>query len=54
MTPPQPQAADVGQPGRRLQILGALAGIIGPALLAAYFIIPALIGWPNAAESPTN
>ena len=52
MTPPQPQAADVGQPGRRLQILGALAGIIGPALLAAYFIIPALIGWPNAAESP--
>ena len=28
MTPPQPQAADGGQPGRRLQILGALAGIM--------------------------
>jgi hypothetical protein len=52
MTPPPPQAADDSQPARQLRVLGALAGIIGPALLAAYFVLPALIGWPNATESP--
>jgi hypothetical protein len=52
MTPPLAQAADVGQPGRRLRILAALAGIAGPVLLAAYFITPALAGWAYAAESP--
>lgn len=29
-----------------------LAGVTGPVLLAAYFIIPAFISWPSAAESP--
>lgn len=52
MTPPLARAADAGQPGRRLRILAALAGIAGPVLLAAYFIAPALAGWPYAAESP--
>jgi len=52
MTPPLAQAADAGQPGRRLRILAALAGIAGPVLLAAYFITPALADWPYAAESP--
>lgn len=51
MTPPQARAAHVSQPGQRLRVLGALAGIIGPVLLAAYFTIPELIGWPNPAES---
>ena len=51
MTPPRVQSADDGQPGRRLQLLGALAGITGPVLLAAYFTVPALVGWPSAAES---
>lgn len=46
------QPARVSQLGRRLRVLGALAGITGPVLLAAYFITPALTGWPNAAESP--
>jgi hypothetical protein len=35
-----------------LRVLGALAGITGPVLPAAYFITPALVGWPSAAESP--
>jgi hypothetical protein len=52
MTPPRAQAADAGQPGRQLRILAALAGIAGPVLLAAYFITPALAGWPYAAEPP--
>lgn len=51
MTPPLAQGEDDGQSGRRLLILGALAGIVGPMLLAAYFTIPALVGWPYAAES---
>ena len=52
MTPPLSSAAPVSQPERRLRVLGALAGITGPVLLAAYFISPALVGWPSAAESP--
>ena len=54
MTPPLAQAAGVSQPGRRLRALGALAGIIGPVLLAAYFTIPALVHWPNAGASPAK
>jgi len=54
MTPPLAQAADLSQPGRRLRILGALAGIIGPVLLAAYFTVPALTNWPGATESPAK
>jgi hypothetical protein len=54
MTPPSAQAADASQPGQRLPILAALAGVVGPVLLAAYFTIPALIGWPSAAESPAK
>jgi hypothetical protein len=46
------QAADARRPGRRLRVLAALAGIIGPVLLAAYFITPALARWPSAAQSP--
>jgi hypothetical protein len=52
MTPPRSHPTDIGRPGRRLRILGAIAGIAGPVLLAAYFIIPAVIGWPSVAESP--
>jgi hypothetical protein len=51
MTPALDQAPLASQPGRRLRILGALVGITGPVLLAAYFIVPALIGWPSAGES---
>jgi hypothetical protein len=54
MTPPSAQAADLRQPERRLRILGALAGILGPVLLAAYFTVPALTNWPDAAESPAK
>jgi hypothetical protein len=54
MTPPSAKAAHVSQPGRRLRILGALAGIIGPVLLAAYFAIPALVHWPSAGTSPSK
>jgi hypothetical protein len=52
MTPPPAQAAHVSQPGRRLRVLGALAGIIGPVLLVAYFAVPELVGWPSAGASP--
>jgi hypothetical protein len=52
MTTPMAQAAHVSQPGRRLRILGALAGITGPMLLVAYFTAPALVGWPSAGASP--
>jgi hypothetical protein len=52
MTPPEAQAAHVSQPGGRLRTVGALAGIIGPVLLGAYFIAPALVGWPYAGASP--
>jgi hypothetical protein len=53
MTPAPPihQAAEASQLGQRLRILGALAGIAGPVLLAAYFITPVLVGWPFAGES---
>lgn len=44
-------AADGSQPGRQLRTLATLAGIIGPVLLIAYFVIPELIGWPSAGES---
>ena len=37
---------------RRLQRIGALAGIVGPLLLAAYFGAPALAGWPFAGAAP--
>jgi hypothetical protein len=50
-TPPLAQAAEASQPGRRLRLVAALAGIIGPVLLAAYFVIPELVGWPSASES---
>ena len=52
MTTPMAQAAHVSQPGRRLRVLGALAGITGPVLLVAYFTAPALVGWPSAGASP--
>jgi len=52
MTQPQDQAAHVSRPGRRVRTVGALAGIIGPLLLAAYFITPVLVGWPYAGASP--
>jgi len=52
MTPPWAHAPHVCQPSRRLRTAGALAGIIGPVLLAAYFTTPALVGWPNAGASP--
>jgi hypothetical protein len=51
MTLPRGQAPDASQPRQRLRILAALAGIVGPVLLAAYFIIPVLVGWPSATES---
>jgi hypothetical protein len=50
MTPSLAQSADAGQPGRRLRMLGALAGIIG---LVFYFVTPVLIGnWPSPGVSP--
>jgi hypothetical protein len=51
ITPPLARAAHVSQPGRRLRVLGALAGITGPVLLAAYFTAPALARWPDAGTS---
>lgn len=50
--PPPAQAAHASQPGPRLRVLGALAGIIGPVLLVAYFTVPLLVGWPSAGASP--
>lgn len=52
MTPPLAPAAPVSQPARRLRVLGALAGITGPVLLAVYFTAPALARWPSAGVSP--
>jgi len=52
MTAPLARAAPASQPGRRLRVLGAAAGIAGPVLLAAYFTVPALVGWPYAGTSP--
>ena len=37
---------------RHIKRLGALAGVVGPLLLAAYFGAPALTGWPFAGASP--
>jgi hypothetical protein len=53
-TPPLAQAAHVSQPGRRMRALGALAGIVGPVLLVAYFTVPALVHWPAAGASPSQ
>ena len=50
-TPPAARAAPVSQPGRRLRVLGVLAGITGPVLLAAYFAVPALVRWPQPGAS---
>src|SRR5262245_31849979 len=48
---PVPESpADAGEP-ERLRLLAVLAGIAGPVLLAGYFGIPALIGWPPASAS---
>jgi hypothetical protein len=52
ITPPPAQAAHVGQPERRMRVLGALAGLVGPVLLAVYFTAPALAHWPYAGTSP--
>ena len=52
MTPPLARAAPLSQPGRRLRVLGVLAGITGPVLLAAYFAVPALVRWPQSGASP--
>ena len=49
--PPIAQPPGASQAGRRLRILGALAGITGPVLLAAYFVTPVLVGWPFGGES---
>lgn len=46
-TRPPGHAADASEPARRLRILGAIAGIAGPALLIAYFIAPVLAGFPS-------
>jgi len=54
LTPPLAQAVHVGRPERRLRVLGALAGITGPVLLAAYFTAPALARWPYAGTSPAK
>jgi hypothetical protein len=50
----QPEPARAGPAAGMSAILARwtlLAGITGPVLLAAYFIIPALTGWPSPAES---
>ena len=52
LTPLPSQAADVDQPGRRSRALAAVAGIVGPLLLAAYFALPALVKMPAAGASP--
>jgi hypothetical protein len=49
-TPPA-QVPEGSRSGRRVGFLAAGAGIFGPVLLVAYFIIPALVGWPSAGES---
>jgi len=52
ITPPPAQTARAGQPERRMRVLGALAGVAGPVLLAVYFTAPALAHWPYAGTSP--
>jgi hypothetical protein len=47
-----PARAAGGLPASRTRELGALAGIAGSLLLAAYFTAPALVGWPYAGASP--
>ena len=51
----QPEPARAG-PAAGMSAIPArwtlLAGITGPVLLTAYFIIPAFISWPSAGESP--
>ncbi len=37
---------------RQIQRFGALAGVIGPQLLVAYFSAPALTGWSFAGAAP--
>jgi hypothetical protein len=54
MTPPLAQAVHISQPERRLRVLGAVAGITGPVLLAVYFTAPALVHWPYAGASPAK
>src|SRR5215469_12681431 len=54
MTPQLAEGAHISPPGRSLRILGALAGITGPVLLAAYFMAPALTRWPNPGESASK
>jgi hypothetical protein len=54
MTPPLAQAAHISQPERRLRVLGAVAGITGPVLLAVFFTAPALVHWPYAGASPVK
>lgn len=50
ITAPPAPSADGSQPGPRLRILAALAGIVGPVLLVAYFVTPLFVGWPSATE----
>jgi len=44
--PPVAEAAHEGRPGRRLRVLAAWAGIVGPVMVAAYFTMPALVKMP--------
>lgn len=44
----------VARRDRRVERLGAIAGIAGPLLLAAYFGAPALAGWPFSGASPDS
>ena len=37
---------------KRVERLGAIAGIVGPLLLSAYFAAPALAAWPFSGASP--
>jgi hypothetical protein len=42
----------IAQRGTPVARLGAVAGVAGPLLLAAYFGAPALAGWPFSGASP--
>ena len=46
------RAASLVTRNRRLERIGAVAGILGPLLLAGYFGVPALVGWPFAGATP--
>src|SRR5215475_5962382 len=52
MPPPQSESAYVSQPGRRLRLLAALAGVLGPLMVAAYFSMPALVKMPAVGAPP--